>query len=1254
MPSEPNQLGLPTAPAGIEPYLREIAERLFSGHAALMVGAGFSKNAKPTHPSARKFPDWSDLGDKFYEKLHGNKPNVSVNYLNVLRLAEEVEAAFGRPALDQILRNAIPDSSHDPSRLHNRLLSLPWSDVFTTNYDTLLDRATSSVSLQKYDLVVNKEDLVYSERPRIIKLHGSFPSRRPFIITEDDYRRYPIEFAPFVNTVRQSLLENTLCLIGFSGDDPNFLQWIGWIRDNLGHGKGPKIYLIGLLQLSPQLLKLLEHRDIVTVDLASFPNIGGKYEVALDEFLGYLESYRKAKSVSLWQSKFIDLAPKKGARKSDLLDILETWKNDHRKYPGWIIPPHDRRLNLWNSLESWLDSHSQSKDLSLFVDLEFAFELLWRLERCLCPILDEQVDFFEEIAKRYLSIVDTIDSPKFISERQEMNRLKLNKQKIYDMCLHILISVMRYYRGENSSAKWTEISSLVANNITNLDLDDRARFSYEIILKSLFDLDIPKLIEQVSNWSIDESLPFWRAKKAGLLAEIGRLDEAAKILEDSLATVRRMLNLKPIEFDYTLLSQESYIMFHLRVVEIAQSLISRTDVQKPRDQNSERWHILRQYECDPWNELRIFGSTLDRLYEEEPTVIERKGFDLGLTTKTTYPFGHSNERTRVAYSFLIFCEETGTAFRIPGCDIAPKIAESAATHITRMNPYWSTVTLIRTAKNDVVDSVFNRLALSKMTKSYVDHLAAHLLRAIRNSEEIDTDSRVGFTPSTLGEVLASVVPEIISRLCCKCSLESLISIGEFLVEIYNKDKKRKFRGIRNLTRRIVATWPRQQYEQLIRLLTHLSLPIVLHEAEKNEFINPFQELSIAMSKDPCNAATPVLGVENDEPSEDYWACSRSDDRQGREWAIMALICLHQQERLSDANMGKFSEALWSQVDEDGFPKDTGQERFAFLDLPYPDEVNPDILFRQYLEKRVFSGGVDARQVGDFLVNCHEIAGASGFLTWTEDEYDKIVRFLARCWGIIKRKPLRGPTRRSNAFRDSMVSENRTNLDTLVHEIAGIMSKSRAVDFTARSREGIKRIINEIAEYGSAEFDFLAVRLRASCLHLFPEFSATLFAEIKRTLVSNDRTHIRNGLEAILAVLRYRRAHSSKDIEGFSDIVNLPFEVMDWSSAGSVGLSDVLRCVTVILREDSGVVGKGLEERTLLVLDRLAEQTCLSKDEIDVTEKLEVRREAASLAFYLYSEYGSQDIRNSAVLKEWEMICSKEEEFAEIRNRWCVS
>ena len=116
----------------IRPYLNEIAERLWStpSHAAIMIGAGFSKNAN------KDFPDWTTLGDIFFEKIHGRKPDKNKGedrYLNALKLADEVQAAFGRSALNQLLRSHIPDSDSEPSPLHVKVLELPWSDVFTTN-----------------------------------------------------------------------------------------------------------------------------------------------------------------------------------------------------------------------------------------------------------------------------------------------------------------------------------------------------------------------------------------------------------------------------------------------------------------------------------------------------------------------------------------------------------------------------------------------------------------------------------------------------------------------------------------------------------------------------------------------------------------------------------------------------------------------------------------------------------------------------------------------------------------------------------------------------------------------------------------------------------------------------------------------------------------------------------------------------------------------------------------------------------------
>src|SRR5207237_1383627 len=103
--------------------------------------------------------------------------------------------------------HAVPDHAWEPGPSHRGLLDLPWTDVLTTNYDTLLERAASGVNTRAYEPVLTFGDIARATAPRIIKLHGTVP-RGPFILAEEDYRRYPAEHAPLVNLARQIFLEN--------------------------------------------------------------------------------------------------------------------------------------------------------------------------------------------------------------------------------------------------------------------------------------------------------------------------------------------------------------------------------------------------------------------------------------------------------------------------------------------------------------------------------------------------------------------------------------------------------------------------------------------------------------------------------------------------------------------------------------------------------------------------------------------------------------------------------------------------------------------------------------------------------------------------------------------------------------------------------------------------------------------------------------------------------------------------------------
>ncbi|MEP2600568.1 MAG: SIR2 family protein, partial [Paraglaciecola sp.] len=340
-------------PESIRPQLEQISQRLWNNKAVVMVGAGFSKNASAA------YPDWGQLGDKLYKLAHGKVPNGEDKaYLSLLKVAQEAEALVGRPAVDAILQSEIPDLEVAPSELHSNLLQLPWNDVFTTNYDTLLERATGTVVKHRYSTVVDQNDLPYAEKPRIIKLHGSFRSNRPLVITEEDYRVYPVEKAPFVNTVQQALLENTLVLIGFSGDDPNFLHWIGWIRDHLGNEHIQPIYLITSSQFSTAQSKLLGKRNIHVIDMSLCNLVAcDDHSEGLRVFMNFL-TYRNPNRLdwpSLENSYEESLkAPRNSLELKHIQNAMSEWKVQRERYPGWLILPHKNRNKLYYATEGWI------------------------------------------------------------------------------------------------------------------------------------------------------------------------------------------------------------------------------------------------------------------------------------------------------------------------------------------------------------------------------------------------------------------------------------------------------------------------------------------------------------------------------------------------------------------------------------------------------------------------------------------------------------------------------------------------------------------------------------------------------------------------------------------------------------------------------------------------------------------------------------------------------------------------------------
>lgn len=227
---------LPDDPIGCAKILRWCEYAAERGPACL-IGAGMSLQAPPRRgaPSsggeAPRARTWNELAARLRARLELSEQTTA----DPLWVAELYEQNFGRPALLDELAWAVPMRDLEPSTAHQIITGIDWSDLFTTNYDDLLERADSQRGRPS---VVTDVDLVPSPgasySSRVIHLHGRLDARESIILTLEDYRTYPARRPGLWTNARQVFLERPVLLVGFSATDPNFVNWVGWVSDTVG------------------------------------------------------------------------------------------------------------------------------------------------------------------------------------------------------------------------------------------------------------------------------------------------------------------------------------------------------------------------------------------------------------------------------------------------------------------------------------------------------------------------------------------------------------------------------------------------------------------------------------------------------------------------------------------------------------------------------------------------------------------------------------------------------------------------------------------------------------------------------------------------------------------------------------------------------------------------------------------------------------------------------------------------------------
>lgn len=765
-------------------YIREIAEALSENHAALMVGAGFSKNAEKISITDKKFLNWNELSDLFYETVYGKGEEPGKQYNSSLRLAQEVEITVGRPKLEKIIKDAVPDLEYAPSELYVKLMEMPWKDVFTTNYDTLLERAADKVTNRRYNVVICQEDLVNSnDAPRILKLHGSFPSYRPFIITEEDYRTYPVKFAAMVNTVQQALLENVFCMLGFSCEDPNFINWIGWIHDNLGRSSSQKIYMVSVAHIAEAKRKLLFERNIIVVDLQELwpdKSIGDRLDSFLEELkLRVEEKRRKDNWFDLGQMhlKYDD---------TDFVKKTEIIKKLNESYPGWIFLPWKMKKKVSYVLNELDNNMNKFEHISFKDQVNYMYEYVKFMDIAGRPILSQVVDQFWNVLEKKEGGEDSFEE-----------KLEYKEQVIY---LHLL----RSYR---ELAEWEKYEAC-HEKIKDAYLDyDNKQFLYACdCWKQLFRFQAEKLARMLDSWNLVKGDMYWPLAKANMYALIGEISKADAILSDALTLVRKQL---------VKASGNEYLS------SIEESIVSLINFIRQGNIIDETEECIHESDVSWWNENDKYCLYLNTEEKSNKSFETKDNFDLSSTY--TMHMGRDNSNVFYAMEYLRFLELTGHPFRLQNVTNT-KGLHSTVKQLAPYYPHWCLIQILIAQDNKHLDLMFGRVKLSDLSQDEVDDIAKEYLRIFRIVMKNVKPENFFFARS-IYEQSAVVLPEIIARFCYKCSINMLDEIFDSILDLCISNVRTNFKGIQKIFKGLFEAFSLQEQEKRIGKILQFPMDI---------------------------------------------------------------------------------------------------------------------------------------------------------------------------------------------------------------------------------------------------------------------------------------------------------------------------------------------------------------------------------------------------------------------------------------------
>ncbi len=208
------------------PVFTAAASRVLDGQCVLFLGAGASTDSGG--------PTGQELADEIRQKFLASHP---VKY-ELRTAAAYAEDRAGRKNLVDFIVDRLKQLRPIQSLVD--LISLPWSAIFSVNFDDLVEQAAAKVDANRLHVVVDPKELECKppDRVPLCMIHGSIHHATDpdhgLVLTWDDYRRTAKVRKALYSSLAAHLEQREFFYIGFGMNDLDFRDVFGDLRDSYG------------------------------------------------------------------------------------------------------------------------------------------------------------------------------------------------------------------------------------------------------------------------------------------------------------------------------------------------------------------------------------------------------------------------------------------------------------------------------------------------------------------------------------------------------------------------------------------------------------------------------------------------------------------------------------------------------------------------------------------------------------------------------------------------------------------------------------------------------------------------------------------------------------------------------------------------------------------------------------------------------------------------------------------------------------